>query len=242
MSRRAGGIVVSRTKPMRTYRSFCAALACGAVLCGVPAFAEERGSLPAATPLAEAASAEPAERAAPVPRVRITVGPQGVQAGEARYAERSTVAGTAMIVEFATSPPRPSARMRSGGVLPVGMPVSAARLTSGFGMRTHPIRGGARAHAGIDLAAPYGSPVFATSDGVVGAAGWSGGYGLMITIGHGDGIQTRYGHLSRLNVAAGQEVVRGDVIGFVGSTGESTGPHVHYEVRVDGAALDPLRR
>ena len=94
----------------------------------------------------------------------------------------------------------------------------------------------------MDLAAPYGSPIVATADGVIGTAGWSGGYGLLVAISHGDGVQTRYGHLSRLNVAAGQQVRRGDVIGFVGSTGESTGPHVHYEVRVNGTAIDPLGR
>jgi murein DD-endopeptidase MepM/ murein hydrolase activator NlpD len=140
-------------------------------------------------------------------------------------------------VVFSRSPA--PALARGGALLPDGLPVSA-RLTGRFGMRAHPISGGMRAHSGVDLAAPYGSPIVATADGVIGTAGWSGGYGLLVAISHGGGVQTRYGHLSRLNVAAGQQVRRGDVIGFVGSTGESTGPHVHYEVRVNGVATDPL--
>jgi murein DD-endopeptidase MepM/ murein hydrolase activator NlpD len=113
-------------------------------------------------------------------------------------------------------------------------------LTSGFGERWHPLRGGYRFHAGVDLAAPTGSPLAATSDGVVTRAGYAGGYGLLITIDHGGGIETRYGHLSGVSVAVGQQVRAGQLIGFVGSTGESTGPHVHYEVRVNGRAVNPL--
>jgi murein DD-endopeptidase MepM/ murein hydrolase activator NlpD len=186
-------------------------------------------------------ASEAAETRAPV---RITIGPQSVEPGETRYAVRSTVAGKAAVVEFSATPPRLSTMRTSqpfSGGVPSGMPVSA-RLTSGFGWRTHPILGGTRAHAGVDLAAPYGSPIVATANGVVGAAGWSGGYGLLVAISHGDGVQTRYGHMSRLAVAPGQQVSRGDVIGYVGSTGQSTGPHVHYEVRVNGAAIDPLGR
>ena len=130
---------------------------------------------------------------------------------------------------------------RSGGptVFPSGMPV-AARVSSGFGWRTHPTLGGRRAHSGVDLAAAYGSPVIATADGIVGEANWRGGYGLFVAVESGD-VQTRYAHMSRLNVAAGQRVRKGDVIGYVGSTGRSTGPHLHYEVRVNGQAVDPLR-
>ena len=84
-------------------------------------------------------------------------------------------------------------------------------------------------------------PIVATGDGTVGSAGWSGGYGLMVAIAHGDGVQSRYAHMSRLAVAPGQKVRQGDVIGYVGSTGRSTGPHLHYEVRVGGVAVDPLR-
>lgn len=123
-----------------------------------------------------------------------------------------------------------------------GMPVASRAVTSGFGMRRHPLLGGLRAHAGVDLAAPAGAPVVATADGMVSTAAWSGGYGLLVAVEHGGGHQTRYAHLSRLNVAAGQRVRRGDVIGFVGSTGRSTGPHLHYETRMNGQAVNPLRR
>jgi murein DD-endopeptidase MepM/ murein hydrolase activator NlpD len=120
------------------------------------------------------------------------------------------------------------------------MPVAAYRLTSNFGLRQHPLLGGLREHSGVDLAAPIGSPIYATSDGVVGAANWRGGYGLSVSLEHGGGVETRYGHMSQLNVAAGQQVRRGDIIGLVGSTGLSTGPHLHYEVRLNGRAVDPV--
>ncbi|MCJ2178719.1 M23 family metallopeptidase [Novosphingobium album (ex Hu et al. 2023)] len=125
------------------------------------------------------------------------------------------------------------------GNLPSRLPVNA-RVSSGFGYRIHPTLGGWRAHAGVDLAAAYGSPVVATTGGVVDEADWRGGYGLFVGV-RNNGVQTRFGHLSRLNVVPGQRVKPGDVIGYVGSTGRSTGPHLHYEVRVNGQAVDPLR-
>lgn len=134
----------------------------------------------------------------------------------------------------------PNAIAFSPGLLPSRMPVAAYGLTSGFGMRQHPLLGLLREHSGVDLAAPFGSPIYATSDGVVSSADWRGGYGLFIALDHGGGVQTRYGHLSRLNVAAGQQVHKGDVIGLVGSTGLSTGPHLHYEVRLNGQAVNPM--
>lgn len=124
--------------------------------------------------------------------------------------------------------------------VPSRMPLEGAQLTSGFGMRTHPVLGGRRAHAGIDLAAPTGTPVYATADGIVGRADWYSSYGLYISINHGASMETRYAHLSRLAVAAGDNVKKGDLIGYVGSTGRSTGPHLHYEVRVDGLAVNPI--
>lgn len=125
------------------------------------------------------------------------------------------------------------------GAVPNGMPVSATYLTSGFGMRYHPLLGIVREHDGVDLAAPTGSPIVATSDGVIGQAGWRGGYGLSVEIEHGAGVESRYGHMSRIAVYPGQQVHRGDVIGYVGSTGLSTGPHLHYEVRINGAPVNP---
>lgn len=106
-------------------------------------------------------------------------------------------------------------------------------------MRQHPILGVWRAHSGLDLAAAYGSPIVATSDGVVSSAGLHGGYGLLVTLDHGAGLQTRYGHMSRLNVAPGQMARKGDVIGYVGSSGLATGPHLHYEIRLNGQPINP---
>ena len=124
--------------------------------------------------------------------------------------------------------------------IPSITPIQGFRLTSDYGMRVHPVLGGMRMHKGLDMASPVGTPVYATADGIVGKADWFGGYGLYVQIEHGGELETRYGHMSRLNVAAGQHVHKGDLIGFVGTTGRSTGPHLHYEVRVAGEAVNPL--
>lgn len=133
----------------------------------------------------------------------------------------------------------PIARTR-GVSIPSRNPLEGATLTSGFGMRTHPVLGGRRGHKGIDLSAPTGTPIYASADGVVTRADWFSSYGLYISLDHGAALETRYGHLSRLNVAEGQEVKKGDLIGYVGSTGRSTGPHLHYEVRIAGVAVNPV--
>lgn len=124
--------------------------------------------------------------------------------------------------------------------IPSRMPVEGVRLSSDFGMRTHPVTGQLRGHKGVDLAGRVGTPIYATGSGVVSRASWYGSYGLYVAIEHGSKIQTRYAHMSRLNVAEGQRVEKGDVIGFIGSTGRSTGPHLHYEVRIDGEAVNPV--
>jgi murein DD-endopeptidase MepM/ murein hydrolase activator NlpD len=125
--------------------------------------------------------------------------------------------------------------------VPSEKPVKAAEFTSGFGIRSDPFKGYAAKHAGIDLAAPLGTPVYATADGIVSDAGWnSGGYGNLVKIDHGRGIETRYGHLSAILVRAGQHITRGQQIARMGSTGRSTGSHLHYEVRIDGAAVNPI--
>ena len=142
---------------------------------------------------------------------------------------------------LAAAKPKPAVAGSFASVaIPSRNPLAQERMTSTFGMREHPILGGRRAHKGVDLAAPAGTPVYATADGTVSRASWFSGYGLFISLEHGGEMQTRYGHMSRLNVAEGQRVHKGDVIGFVGSTGNSTGPHLHYEVRVDGAAVNPV--
>ena len=114
-------------------------------------------------------------------------------------------------------------------------------VTSGFGYRTDPFLGRPALHSGMDLRGDYGDPIHATAAGRVVAAGPSGGYGNMVEIDHGAGLATRYGHMSHIDVEEGQWVEAGAVIGEIGSTGRSTGPHLHYEVRVDGAAVDPSR-
>src|SRR5437870_1506403 len=119
--------------------------------------------------------------------------------------------------------------------------VTSVNFTSGYGVRSDPFRGSAAMHAGIDLAGPLGTPVYATADGVVGRSEWnSGGYGNLIELNHGQGIQTRYGHLSQRIAQPGQRVRRGQLIGLMGSTGRSTGSHLHYEVRIDGRAVNPI--
>ena len=120
----------------------------------------------------------------------------------------------------------------------MGMPV-AGHVTSTFGMRFHPLLGFTRMHKGMDIGAPYGSPIYAVMDGVVQMAGRNSGYGNFIKLGHGNGIGSGYGHLSRIAVSSGQHVARGQVIGYVGSTGLSTGPHLHWEVWRNGQAINP---
>ena len=113
-------------------------------------------------------------------------------------------------------------------------------ITSNFGYRGNPIGGGTGFHEGLDIAVDYGTPVRATASGKVSMAGWVDGYGNLVEIDHGNGFVTRYGHNSMLLVVQGQEVKAGDIISLAGSTGRSTGPHVHYEVRVNGTPTDPL--
>jgi murein DD-endopeptidase MepM/ murein hydrolase activator NlpD len=125
--------------------------------------------------------------------------------------------------------------------IPSTEPVRGTSFTSGYGVRSDPFKGRAAMHAGIDLAGPVGTPIYATADATVGRSEYnSGGYGNLVELEHGHGIQTRYGHLSKSLVTAGQRVKRGDVIGLMGSTGRSTGSHLHYEVRIDGKAVNPV--
>lgn len=125
--------------------------------------------------------------------------------------------------------------------LPSFIPIRSYTLTSQFGYRHDPFNGHGASHTGLDMAAPAGEPVYAAAKGRVLRAGYFGGYGNCIDIDHGHGIITRYGHLSKINVKVGQTVAIGEKIGAVGSTGRSTGPHLHYEVRVDNRPLNPRR-
>jgi murein DD-endopeptidase MepM/ murein hydrolase activator NlpD len=126
--------------------------------------------------------------------------------------------------------------------LPLRRPLNTkAEVTSNFGQRLDPFMGRLAMHTGLDMREEYGSPVRVTAAGTVTNAGWSGGYGNMVEVEHGNGLATRYGHLSTILVTEGQRVTAGTIIGKLGSTGRSTGPHLHYEVRVDGEAVDPVR-
>ena len=120
------------------------------------------------------------------------------------------------------------------------MPVIGGHMTSGFGMRRHPVLGYSRLHAGIDFGAAYGSPIYAVSDGSVSFAGWHGGHGNFVKLEHGGGFGTGYGHMSRIAVSPGTRVHAGQVIGYVGSTGLSTGPHLHYELYKGGVPVNPM--
>ncbi len=125
--------------------------------------------------------------------------------------------------------------------LPLANPAPGHVVTSPFGVRTDPIIGTAALHSGMDFRAPVGMDAKVTAAGVVTKAGWNGGYGRMVEVDHGQGYSTRYGHLDEILVKTGDKVNAGDVIGKTGSSGRSTGPHLHYEVRHDGEAVNPLR-
>lgn len=121
----------------------------------------------------------------------------------------------------------------------MAQPLNGGRLTSGFGMRNHPVHRVRRMHTGIDLACTTGTPIYATASGIVTSAGPAGGYGNTVNVGHGGTCSTRYAHLSRIAVPSGTRVSQGQLIGYCGSTGVSTGPHLHYEVRTGGRPVDP---
>lgn len=124
--------------------------------------------------------------------------------------------------------------------IPSREPVENVSLSSDFGNRSDPFNGHKRMHQGIDIRGPLGTPVYATADGVVTRAQWANGYGNLVEINHGNGLETRYGHLSRLIAQPNERVRRGQLIGLMGSTGRSTGSHLHYEVRIAGNAVNPL--
>ncbi len=127
-------------------------------------------------------------------------------------------------------------------VVPLRIPVTGrVETTSGFGVRMDPFLRSPAMHTGLDFRGSSGDPVRATATGKVIRAGWSGGYGRMIEIHHSNGLTTRYGHLSSIKVRAGQRVKAGQLIGLIGSTGRSTGPHLHYETRVNSQPVDPQK-
>ena len=131
---------------------------------------------------------------------------------------------------------------RTLALVPYRKPViGEVEFTSGFGVRSDPFLGRPAMHTGLDFRAATGDPVRATANGKVVSSGWMGGYGRMVEIDHGNGLSTRYGHMSEISVKVGEQIKIGQVIGAVGSTGRSTGPHLHYETRIDGDAVDPQK-
>lgn len=129
----------------------------------------------------------------------------------------------------------------TGGLMAWPVAKSGTYITSAYGIREHPVYGIIKAHSGIDIGnAGYGAPIIAAADGVVIMAGWYGGYGNCVMISHGDGITTLYGHGQTIIAEVGKEVKKGDLIMEVGSTGVSTGPHLHFEVRVNGSCVNPM--
>ena len=126
--------------------------------------------------------------------------------------------------------------------VPLRKPVEGEiETSSSFGVRVDPFLGKPAMHTGIDFRGENGEGIRVTAAGTVVSAGWSGGYGRMVEVDHGNGLSTRYGHLSEIDVHVGQVVKTGQVVGRMGSTGRSTGPHLHYETRIDGEAVDPQR-
>ncbi|MWV26300.1 peptidoglycan DD-metalloendopeptidase family protein [Erythrobacter sp. GH3-10] len=134
---------------------------------------------------------------------------------------------------------RMSALERGLSQIPQVMPADLNSISSGFGPRRDPFRGTAAMHRGLDFRAPHGSPIHAAADGRVSYVGWKSGYGKVVEIDHGAGMVTRYAHMSSFNSKVGVKVDAGDVIGAIGSTGRSTGPHLHFEVRINNKAVNP---
>lgn len=130
---------------------------------------------------------------------------------------------------------------KSGGLasFPDKWPTDGGVISSSYGSRIDPIASGSEWHDGIDIANEFGAPVYASGAGVVEQADWNGGYGRYVRINHGNGYKTAYGHMSGIATTTGKKVAKGEIIGFVGSTGYSTGPHVHFEVMSEGQAIDP---
>ncbi len=123
--------------------------------------------------------------------------------------------------------------------IPAFLPVSQPKQSSSFGYRSDPFHGGGAFHAGLDLTGQTGDAIHAAADGVVVRAGWWAGYGKVVVVDHGNGMETRYGHMSRFHVKEGDTIRQGQIIGGMGSTGRSTGTHLHFEIRLDGRPLDP---
>ena len=222
-------------------RAVVGTLATAAAIVATPALANSSANADIAAPLRAAQAAKPASGGEEQFR-QLFNSWQSIEKRQSSLVAVSEAANLASasrpnpVASFGVAPFRPSGSVS----IPSRVPVENFHMSSEFGMRVHPVLGGRRMHKGVDLPSPIGTPVHATADGTVSRADWFSSYGLYVAIEHGGNIETRYGHMSRLNVAAGQHVHKGDVIGYVGTTGRSTGPHLHYEVRVAGEAVNPV--
>ena len=156
--------------------------------------------------------------------------------------ENDKKVGTEIIKEEITYEAVPKIMERGTKIPPTYIkPISGGRLSSSFGRRSAPKKGASTYHKGVDWATPTGTAVVASSGGTVARAGWGSGYGYVVYINHPDGRQTRYGHLSKVLVSAGQTVSQGQKIALSGNTGVSTGPHLHFEILINGKAVDPYQ-
>ncbi len=189
--------------------------------------------------VAGAAQADPGEPGGtPVMAVSASAG-SAMVAGVATAAEIVTETRMKSLFDTWEQADTGATPLHAGISIPSVHPVEQLEFTSNFGIRSDPFNHSARMHAGVDIRGPVGTPVYATADGTVDRAERAGGYGNLVELDHGKGIQTRYGHLSKILVEAGSQVKRGQLIALMGSTGRSTGSHLHYEVRMDGKAVNP---
>jgi murein DD-endopeptidase MepM/ murein hydrolase activator NlpD len=191
--------------------------------------ARRRAQAEAAARAAAARAAQAAARSAAASAAQRSAAQAAAADAARRASRRSRPAPQAPAADL------PSSAGRAGWLWPCG----GCPQTSSFGWRTHPIFGDRRLHAGIDMGAPIGTTVRAAESGTVLLAGSAGGYGTLVVVGHGGGLSTAYAHMSSISVSAGQSVGRGEKVGEVGNEGNSTGPHLHFEVRSDGEPVDP---
>lgn len=243
------GIVTGSSSRLRLGHAMLAVLAIASTgIAAAPATAQDT-SPRAATPPALGSIVRQGERVG----LTTLLDAAGNDAGEGSAAVSVSPIRIGRALDLEGNPIRTSAARATGSVIarkyrwtgaasaPSGFPVRAWGVSSGFGSRWHPILGGSRFHSGIDMPATTGTPISATAAGLVASAGWCGGLGLCAIVDHGGGYTTVYGHMSRIDVQEGQEVGSGQVIGQVGSTGQSTGPHLHYEIRFRDRPLNPKK-
>lgn len=205
----------------------------------IPAFADTAVSWAAVSDSARPGRTEPGPWSDKAPEADDAPPPSPVSFGRALDLQGSPLRLVPPKRSATSGASRGRATLASGPFNARLLPLRGGGISSGFGWRRHPISGGHKFHSGIDLAAPSGTPIVATAAGTVASADWYGGYGLCVTVDHGNGYVTLYGHMSRITVSAGQAVQPGQTLGLVGSTGSSTGPHLHYELRRDGYAVNP---